>query len=90
MVAELNVNTHAVDMSSITSDNLTGERIIQVVRKGLAHNIHSSHRHFVRILIISDIFSRLGRKSLVDQVCRSTFILKFCAHKVSCPGQQGH
>jgi hypothetical protein len=43
MVAELNVNTHAVDISSITSDNLTGERIIQVVRKGCEHTTSIHH-----------------------------------------------
>ena len=48
MVAELNVNTHAVDISSITSDNLTGERIIQVVRKGceLTTSIHHTDTLF--------------------------------------------
>jgi hypothetical protein len=43
LVATLNVSTEAVDISSITSDNLTGERIIQVVRKGSEHSTTIHH-----------------------------------------------
>jgi len=43
LVATLNVTTEAVDISSIPSDNLTGERIIQVVRKGSNYSTSIHH-----------------------------------------------